>query len=147
MTTPSLSLDRVWRELEAAYDTVFIEQLMAIPTAHVYLFGGAVRDMLLDKPWKDMDLRVVDRRPKDERNSDVERVYKEYGTILQQLYFSDGECMVLRARFPGNKEIITDIQVVDSLQASPGDFTINSIFLDLKTGELHSQSPHGLYDL
>src|SRR5678810_75950 len=143
MATPVLSLDRAWRELEASYDTTFIKQLIAIPTANVYLFGGTVRDMLLDKPWKDADLRVVDRRPKEVRNRDVERVYKQLGTILQQLYFGDGECMVLRARFPGKKPVITDIQVVSSLEATPGDFTISSIFMDLKTGELYSQSPHG----
>ena len=147
MTRRDLSLERAWRELEAAYDMALIEQLVAIPTADVYLFGGAVRDMLLDKPWKDADLCVVDRRHKDERNTDVERICNEHGTVLRQLYFSDGECSVLRVRVPGNKQILTDLNVVDSLQVIRCDFTISSIFIHLGTGELYSQSPQAFDDL
>lgn len=141
-----VSLEDMWRELRSAYDMTFVEELMRLPSARVYAFGGTVRDILANKPWKDLDLRITLPGPKEERNPIVEEIVRRHGDVILKLFFSDGECFVLRSRFPGKKQMVADIQVVESLEATPGDFTISSLLIDLATGELHQQSSTGFDD-
>lgn len=141
MTSIQLPLEKVWADIRAGYDTTFLEELMSLPGARVLVFGGLVRESLLGNPWKDIDMRIILTSPKDERNTTVENIFKKYGTILEKVYFSDGECMVLRANMPGTKGVVVDSQTVSALDVTLGDFTVSSIFLDLKTGELLEQVP------
>lgn len=103
--------------------------------------------MLLGNPWKDLDLRVIHPGTKEERNSLVEEICSKHGKIILKLSFSDDECFVLRTRFPGKKQIVTDIQVVSSFESTPGDFTISSLLMDLATGKIHQQQATGFDDL
>src|SRR3989344_9578546 len=88
---PTISLEKVGEEMRAAYDTTYIEELIELPGAKVYLFGGALRDMLLGLPWKDLDVRVVLPGPKEERNPPVKKIFEKHGKIILEISFSDGE--------------------------------------------------------
>lgn len=141
----SLSLEKVWADIRANYDTAFLEDLLTLSNCETYIFGGTVRDMLNNRPWKDVDCRVVSTLPKDERNALVKEVLLRHGTLVFEVDFSDGECKVYRVRMPGTRKIVVDFQVTESVEATPGDFRISSLYFNLKTGELVEQMP-GCFD-
>lgn len=112
---------------------------------HVYLVGGAVRNMVLGIPPKDYDL-ATDARPET-----VMQLFRRaiptgirHGTVT---ILVDGEAMeVTTFRVEGT---YSDGRRPDSVSFSPSltedlkrrDFTINAMALDLESGEL--MDPHG----
>ena len=77
-----VSLDKVWEEIDAAYDTSFIKELMAISGVDVYCFGGMITDLSLGKKWKDIDLRVVLDKEQEIRDKEILNVLEKYSKIL-----------------------------------------------------------------
>ena len=110
-----------------------------IPNTELFLVGGVVRDILLNKPVKDRDFVVVTKLSFKELEKEIEKI----GTI----FVSKPEFLTIRCRI--NKEPIDitfpraehgysdgrrpdEVKKVNSLSedASRRDFTIGSLFMD-----------------
>lgn len=129
-----VTLDEVWDEIKRVYDPTFLEELIKIPGADVYAFGGIVTDPPLGKKWKDLDVRVILDEPEQERNEKVSAVAEKYTKIIQKAEFPGG--LVLRVKVPGGKDMIIDIGVAPNFDNFRADFKSSSLFLNLKTGEI-----------
>lgn len=145
-TVPRISLDELMSQIRARYDSRFLDELIALPDIQVLAFGGTIRDILLGKKWKDIDLRVICKRSRQEQIPQIKAVLEKYGTIIQTILFQNDTCTVFRTMLNGSKDLVIDSSLSDSDAEILGDFTVCSIYLDLKTGELIEQGPTCLED-
>ncbi|GEM_PF-4601234 len=140
-----VSFDTVWTEITKAYNPAFLKALMEIPGARVYAFGGIITDLSLERPWKDLDVRVIWDTPRDVQEREIIRVLEQHVDIVQKFVFVDG--LVFRVREPNGKNMIIDIGVANNFGVFISDFTACSIFMDLKTGEIAEMYPNSIHDL
>ena len=113
----------------------------------VWVVGGAVRDALLDRPPKDLDLVVAgDAHELARELGDVREVHDRFGTTTLDV---DGATVNLatarteRYPRPGALPEVTAAALEDDLARR--DFTVNAVAVDL-AGELHT-APGALDDL
>ena len=140
-----VSFDTVWAEIKKAYNPAFLEELMRIPDAHVYAFGGIITDLSLGKPWKDLDARIIWDVPRDLQEREIAHVLEQHVDIVQKFALVDG--LVFRIKEPKGKNMIIDIGVANNFNVFISDFTACAIFMDLKTGEIVEMYPNSVHDL
>ncbi len=123
--------------------------------ARVYLAGGAVRDLLLGAPIRDVDLVVVGdaagfSRDLAERLGAVSRVHERFGTAT--LRFSNGSALdVAGARsetypHPGALPTVTAANSIEA-DLARRDFTVNAMARELYPGRRFFDPFGGLPDL
>ncbi|MES3005766.1 MAG: hypothetical protein V4664_02345 [Patescibacteria group bacterium] len=123
-------------EIKSRYDLRFID-IGLEKGAKFYIFGGVLRDMILDKPWKEIDVRVFINEPYPKRDDVMEQILSEAGiNISSKIPF--GESFTVYRFVPPNSKSKVDIDLsVISKDFSVGpDFTINGLYLDFVTHEL-----------
>lgn len=128
-------MKNILEQIKQKHDLSFLEK-MEDSDVHIFAFGGLLRDMYLDRYWDDVDLRVVYNTSRKEREQYIETVLEEYGlegkTVIEDLnltvYRFLPEASILREHI--------DLSLVPTLDDNLPDFTINSLFFDLKTQEL-----------
>ena len=116
----------------------------------IYLVGGSVRDRLLGRPSKDLDL-TTPARPDDIkrllRQAKPDSVYEvgaRFGTIGAVFGDLNVEVTTYRAEwYPEDSSRYPEVEFGDSLQddLARRDFTINAIAQDIGTGKI--TDPHG----
>lgn len=127
-------------ELARRYNLHFVD-LLVESGAKVYLFGGALRDMVMGKDWKDADIRVWIPLPQMERDKKVEEILARAGEdIKAKVVFPT--FTVYRFLPKGSvSEVGVDVSVVSDQWLVGPDFTINGLYFDIATSELID--PHG----
>lgn len=100
----------------------------------LYIVGGASRDLLLERPFTDLDF-VTDATPEEEKAflPEANYVFAKYGSIRLKKDGLEVDITTLRKesdyldhRHPGKIVFVRDLET-DSLRR---DFTINAIYLD-----------------
>lgn len=101
------------------------------------VFGGAVRDAVLGKQWKELDIRVIFPLPLAERDALMESVLAESG-VQSPVKISLGDALtVYRFVPPGSASAVDiDLSVARDLADAGPDFTANGLYLDMETGEV-----------
>lgn len=141
-----ITLDKVRIELKSLYNIDFVNDLLNISGARVFLFGGAIRDMLLGKKMKEADIRMTLNKDWAEREKLTERALKKIH-IQEKTRIKQVGLTVYRFLPKGSKTIHEiDFSLTPTLRQNKPDFTINSLFVDLKTGEI-IDSYNGVKDL
>jgi tRNA nucleotidyltransferase (CCA-adding enzyme) len=150
---PEEGLQPVTRVSPYALSRSVIQVALAIKTAggRAFLVGGCVRDLLMDKPSKDIDIEVYGMQPDDLENcltalGKVDKVGKSFGVM--KLWYGGEEFDVSIPRREqktgkGNKGFIASPDPTMTLTDAGRrrDFTINAIALDVTTGDVYD--PHG----
>lgn len=131
-TIEIVSHQRVWQEIQKEYNTKFLEELMDILGANIYVFGGVITDLSLGKPWKDLDVRVILDKPQEERDGVVAQILERHTNIVQKMVFPSGS--VFRVKVPGGKDMIVDVGVANNFKDFRADFRASALFMNLKTG-------------
>lgn len=117
---------------------------LADPSQEIYLVGGAIRNLLLGQPFKDLDFIVT----KDGLNLARKVADKNHGAF----YLLDGQrgiCRVLLGR--GDNRIVLDFAAFqgntleDDLQNR--DFTFNALAIDLRSPQKFIDPLRGAQDL
>ena len=128
---------------------------------HVYVVGGFVRDLLMGNEPDDIDLLIEGNinagiefaewfcKTNGIYEKDVNPiVYGLYGTAMFQFHGEKIECVAPRSEKykenSRNPEVTSCTIVEDCFRR---DFTINSMFINISTGELFDYSGNGLKDL
>ncbi len=133
----SLSPAKLLKNINSRYSTGFLTQLISMPEVRVFVFGGLVRDILLGKKWKDLDIRIIINKAWSLREKTIESVLKKYGGIKEKIRFKEFSFTVYR--FMPNKSRSRqdiDVTVAPTMQQAKSDFTINDMFVDMRTGKL-----------
>ncbi len=118
------------------YNLDFLDGIKANPEVEIYVFGGAIRDIILGRPWKEIDLRLVYNRDRDEREAEIERLLDKYS--LEGKTRIDNQNLTVYRFLPAGSstEVPIDLSLVPTINDNLPDFTINSIFYDLKAESL-----------
>lgn len=118
------------------YNLAFLDDLKKNPEIEIYVFGGAIRDIILGRPWKEIDLRIVYNRERDEREAEVERLLEAYN--LEGKTRIDNQNLTVYRFLPAgsNTDVPIDLSLVPTIKDNLPDFTINSIFYDLKSEKI-----------
>lgn len=134
---------------------------------HVYLVGGAVRDILMDKPIHDIDLAVdlpnggIDFATWAAQECDCYRkdanpvIYKRYGTAkfniwsISKIANVDIECVQTRKESYDDENSRNPSTIHGTIfeDAERRDLTINALYLNISSGELLDPTEKGLEDL
>ncbi len=123
-------------ELRDKYNTEFLGDLFAVDTAEVYLFGGALRDIAFGKDWKEADIRVVLPLPLKERQEVMEKALHSV-KIDEKVVIEAIDLVIYRFLPEGsNTKSAVDLSVSSTMEGALPDFTINSLFYNLRTNEL-----------
>ena len=135
----TINKKKVNKELQKLYNLDFINELNKIPRIAIYLFGGAIRDLMLGKPWKEADIRIVLNLPWEEREKAIENALKKE-KIEGKERIKNENLTVYRFLPKGSttKHAI-DLSLVSTIKDNLPDFTINSLFFNLISGELLDQ--------
>lgn len=120
-------------------------QDVAAAGAHVFLVGGAVRDLLLHLPVKDLDfevhgLAVDDLKTILERHGSVNAVGKSFGVLKfrSSEHGPDIDWSLPRTDSSGRKPVVTiDPHMTIEKALRRRDVTMNAMALDMVTFELH----------
>ena len=67
--------EAVWKDLGERYDLAFVNAFLE-NEAKVYRFGGAPRDIVMGKKWKDADFCVTIDLTPDEKDAKAEEIFK-----------------------------------------------------------------------
>lgn len=134
-------------EIKKFYNLDFLESLKNIPRIKIYVFGGFVRDILLGKQWKDLDIRVLLNKDWQTAEKIIENALRKNLKIEEKLRFKQNKFTVYRFLPPASlgKNSI-DLTLASTIRQVKSDFTINDIFLDLISGEI-IDGHNGLLDL
>jgi|CXWL01.1.fsa_nt_gi hypothetical protein len=124
----------VWNDLAKRYDVSFVKAFFQ-NGAKVYLFGGAPRDIVMGKKWKDADFCVCIPLPPEEKDTKAELIFKEADIVIQSKTDLGHGKMVYRFKDQRSGELV-DVRVVQDPWAGGTDFTVNALRLDLETGEV-----------
>lgn len=128
-----------------------VKTLCKAHSGKCYLVGGALIDSIYHRPIKDWDIEVFHHSYENllnilERFGDCDLIGKKFGIIKFKKKDLDIEFSIPRKENnlgPGHKDF--DIQLIPNLSlaeaAQRRDFTINAIYMDLETKELHD--PYG----
>ncbi|MEK7531759.1 MAG: hypothetical protein AAB545_02435 [Patescibacteria group bacterium] len=132
------------QELKERYNLQFVDVLQK-NGAKVYLFGGALRDMVMGREWKDADLRVWLPLPAKERDEKIELLLKETGISIKAKIPFGEKFTVYRFLPEGSASLVgIDFSVESEQYLVDPDFTINGLYFDLATNELIDR--HGAID-
>ncbi|HEY4488902.1 MAG TPA: hypothetical protein VJA87_00235 [Candidatus Paceibacterota bacterium] len=124
----------VWDDLARRYDVSFVNAFLE-KGAKVYLFGGAPRDIVMKRKWKDADFCVCIPLPPKEKDAKAESIFKEADIAIQSKTDLGHGKMVYRFKDSQSGELV-DVRVVQDVWAGGTDFTVNALRLDLETGEI-----------
>lgn len=128
------------------YDLSFIEVLREKPEVDVYVFGGAIRDIELNRDWQEIDVRIVYNKPRLEREGEIEQLFKEFN-LEGKVQVEHLNLTVYRFLPKGSStDVPIDLSLVPTLNDNLPDFTINGIFYDLKKEKI-LDTYNGLKDL
>lgn len=126
--------DLVWKALGEQYDLAFV-QVFIDNNAKVYLFGGVPRDVVMGRKWKDADFCICIPLATEEKDEKAESIFKENDIdVTSKTVLSNG-ITVYRFKDKSSNRLV-DIRVVNDIWAGGADFTVNSLRLDIETGEL-----------
>lgn len=124
----------VWKDLRERYDVSFVNSFLE-NGAKVYLFGGSPRDIVMGKNWKDADFCVTIDLAPDEKDAKAEEIFRLAHISIQSKTDLGHGKTVYRFKDELSNELV-DVRVVQDMWAGGTDFTVNSLRLDLETGEL-----------
>lgn len=127
--------NEVRKELARRYNTTFIDVCLK-DGIKTYLFGGVIRDTLMGKDWKDADVRLCIPLPFEERDKRAEAVLQEAGITVKSKIPSPNFTVYRFVPDGSSSTMDIDMSVVSELDATPPDFTINSLLFDLGSNEL-----------
>lgn len=146
MINPAIvSSEVLWAEIRENHNPDFIERLLQLPGAEVYVSGGMIVDLSLGRQWKDLDLVVALDIPAAQRRRTVEETLTDAGVrVLSTLEYPNG--VALRSLVPGDRKMSVDINVVADVRNITPDFTASGLFVNLKTGEVVEARPTCLHD-
>ena len=120
-------------EISKKYNLSFLDKLKDIEGISVYAFGGCIRDIMLNREWKEVDIRITLDNP--ERESIIEKALLDYN-LEGKTQIADLELTVYRFPPLGSTGEPIDLSLVPSLLYNTPDFTINGMFLNLVTKDL-----------
>ena len=117
-----------------------IVEVIAQHKGRALLVGGAVRDMVMGRPVKDIDIEVYSLSEQQ-----LEQLLKHFGPVslvgkafgVLRIHGLDVDWSLPRADSPGRKPtVVIDPHMSVDVAARRRDLTMNAIALDLMTGEL-----------
>lgn len=142
----SITKNNILSYLHSLYNTEFLDHLIMVPGARVFLFGGAIRDSLLERPWKEADIRVTLNLGWEEREKAVADALSNE-VIEEKNRIEPLKLSILRFLPKGSKtNHAIDLSITPTFDDAQSDFTINALYLDLATGEVIDQF-NGMADL
>jgi tRNA nucleotidyltransferase/poly(A) polymerase len=126
---------------------------------HVFAVGGSVRDYVMGKDIKDIDLVInlpqggtkFAQYCKDNNLTHTVVIYETYGTAMFKFYkYPDEEieCVMTRAEkySKGSRNPVTKYASLKT-DAFRRDFTINALYYNVSTGRVKDVTKMGLYDI
>lgn len=124
---------------------------------HVYAVGGSVRDLIMEKEIKDIDL-VIDLPQggvrfanwcKDNGFTKTVVVYETYGTAAMKILEQDIECVMTRGeKYLDNGSRNPTVRFADLKEdAFRRDLTINALYYNISTREILDPTGYGLKDI
>lgn len=135
------------KEIKKFYNLEFLEGLKNIPKIKIYIFGGFIRDILLDKKPKDLDIRILLNDDWNTREKVIEKSLKKYVKIQEKLRFEQDNFTVYKFLPPRSfSKNSIDLTLAPIIRQAKSDFTINDIFVDIVSGKIVDRH-HGLKDL
>jgi len=124
------------KKFSEKYNLSFLSVFKKDESISVYVFGGAIRDIILEREWKEIDLRIVYNKDREERESKIEYLLHEYNLDGKTRIDSQNLTVYRFLPIGSNTNIPIDLSLVPTIEDNLPDFTINSIFYDLKTGKI-----------
>ncbi|MBI4920057.1 CCA tRNA nucleotidyltransferase [Candidatus Azambacteria bacterium] len=147
LNTKRLKPEFIIKEIEKSYNLEFLERLKKIPKIKIYVFGGFIRDILLGKKWKDLDIRILLNEDWDKREQSIENTLKKFVKIQEKLRFKQDKFTVYRfLPSKSSRKNSIDLTLAPTIRQAKSDFTINNIFVDIVNGEIVDRH-NGLDDL
>jgi tRNA nucleotidyltransferase (CCA-adding enzyme) len=139
-------MENIYSTITEKYNMSFLEKLKTINNIHVYAFGGIIRDIYLERVWKEVDLRITLDQERETRESIIEGALSEYDlqgkTQVEHLHLT-----VYRFLPKGsNTSEPIDLSLIPTLDYNLPDFTINSLFYDVINLEIVDRY-NGISDL
>lgn len=121
-------------QLNHRYDIGFVDVFIK-EKAKVFIFGGLPRDLLMERLWKDADFCICIPVEIVDRDKEVERIFDKAKIHVQSKTKLGPDITIFRFLDQKSKELI-DVRAVSDVWAGAIDFTINSLRIDLDTGEM-----------
>ncbi len=137
---------QIFNLLSQKYETAFFSRLAKNQKLGIFIYGGLVRSLVLGRPWKDVDLRIIIDADWEEREQVMEAVLDGQGDMELKRRFEFENFTLYRFLPQGCIGRPLDITLSNRMDVAPSDYTINSVFVNLRTGEIHDPH-HGLNDL
>lgn len=124
---------------------------------HVYVVGGSVRDLIMEKEIKDIDL-VIDLPQgglrfaewcKEHNYTNTVVIYATYGTAAMKILEQDIECVMTRGeKYLDNGSRNPTVRFADLKEdAFRRDLTINALYYNISTREILDPTGYGLKDI
>ena len=124
---------------------------------HVYVVGGSVRDLIMEKEIKDIDL-VIDLPQggvrfaewcKEHNYTNTVVIYATYGTAAMKILERDIECVMTRGeKYLDNGSRNPTVRFADLKEdAFRRDLTINALYYNISTREILDPTGYGLKDI
>ena len=124
---------------------------------HVYAVGGSVRDLIMEKEIKDIDL-VIDLPQggvrfaewcKEHNYTNTVVIYATYGTAAMKILEQDIECVMTRGeKYLDNDSRNPTVRFADLKEdAFRRDLTINALYYNISTREILDPTGYGLKDI
>ena len=124
---------------------------------HVYVVGGSVRDLIMEKEIKDIDL-VIDLPQggvrfaewcKEHNYTNTVVIYATYGTAAMKILEQDIECVMTRGeKYLDNGSRNPTVRFADLKEdAFRRDLTINALYYNVSTGEILDPTGYGIKDI
>lgn len=130
-------LEAMLASIGRRYPVDFFQRMANLPHAEAYVFGGAVRDLILGRVFKDVDVRVLMAGDWKARESVFERFLESEGAVQEKRQFTELGFTVYRFLPVGSaSRVPLDVSLSNDLDIEILDFTVNSVFMNLATGAL-----------
>lgn len=131
-----LTFQNVLKNLKHLYNLDFLKLFSNKKDLKIYLFGGAVRDLVLDRDWKEADIRVVINKDWAEREKILEDLLNN--EVIQDKDRIETQNLTVYRFLPKGSQThhAIDLSLTPTLNDNLPDFSINSIFVDLISGEV-----------
>lgn len=124
---------------------------------HVFAVGGSVRDLIMEKEIKDIDL-VIDLPQggvrfanwcKEHNYTNTVVIYATYGTAAMKILEQDIECVMTRGeKYLDNGSRNPTVRFADLKEdAFRRDLTINALYYNISTREILDPTRYGLKDI
>ena len=124
---------------------------------HVYVVGGSVRDLIMEKEIKDIDLVIglpqggvrVAEWCKEHNYTNTVVIYATYGTAAMKILEQDIECVMTRGeKYLDNGSRNPTVRFADlNEDAFRRDLTINALYYNISTREILDPTGYGLKDI